>query len=254
MKEEEKLYQLRQLLRGLDKCIVTFSGGVDSSFLLKIACEELRKNVIAVIVESVTMFSNELKFAENFAASLGAKTIIKKINLLDAPEIKTNQKLRCYNCKFEIFKLARQTADEHNIKYVLDGTNYDDLLEFRPGLKAAREYNIKSPLKELKFTKIEIRNLLKKMNVNIWDKESNTCLLTRFPEGYEVTLKELKIIEELENFIRGLYKFKKLRLRVNKKNIRIDVDNEDKYIFYNKQLKNIIYKKIINAGYNMEKV
>ncbi len=246
---EEKLYQLRQLLRRLGKIVISYSGGVDSSFLLKIAKEELDNNVTAVIVRSVTMFSEELNFAEKFAAETGVNSIVKDIDLLSDSDIKNNKKYRCYNCKYQIFKIARETADSLAVEYVLDGTNYDDLKEFRPGRKAAKEYNIKSPLMELKFSKSEIRYIMKKMGMSIWDKESNTCLLTRFPENYEVSLQELRTIERLENFIRSLYKFKRLRLRVLEKKIKIEVDEADKNVFYNRKISSIIFKEIEKAGY-----
>ncbi|GAA0728397.1 ATP-dependent sacrificial sulfur transferase LarE [Clostridium malenominatum] len=199
---ESKYEKLIKYLKNLGKVAIAFSGGVDSTFLLKACKEALEDNVIAITVKAPYIPLREIKEVEEMIKDTSIEHYFLEMPLIE--EIRFNPKDRCYICKKEIFKHIKDFAKDRGAKHVLDGTNFDDTKEYRPGLKALEELEIKSPLKELGFTKEEIRKYSKDLNLNTWDKPSYACLLSRIPYGEEISFKELDRVEKSENYLHEL--------------------------------------------------
>jgi uncharacterized protein len=199
MMTESKSEKLNNILKGLDSAIVAFSGGVDSSFLLYRTQKIKKTGIIAVTVRTPYIPAREIKEAIEFTDSYGIKHEILDISF---PEIiRHNPVERCYLCKKALFSQIIDYAKKNHYKHILDGSNSDDSGEFRPGMKALKEMGILSPLLESGMTKKEIRELLHKEGLNIWDKPAMACLLTRIPYNTEIKIEMLKMIEEAENIL-----------------------------------------------------
>jgi uncharacterized protein len=196
---DKKSEKLNTLLKEFDNVVIAFSGGVDSSLLLYRAQKIKKKGVIAVTVRTPYIPSREIEEATEFTKKHGIKHEILNISF---PEIvRHNPVERCYLCKKTLFTKIIKFAAQHKYEHVLDGSNADDTGEFRPGLKALKEMGIRSPLLESGLTKKEIRELLLKEDLNIWDKPAMACLLTRIPYNTEIKPEMLKMIEEAENIL-----------------------------------------------------
>ncbi len=232
MIKHPKYQQLTEYLQSLESVLVAFSGGVDSTFLLMVAREALDDNVLAVTVSTAYMPKWEIQEAIDFAKVLGIKH--KMVNLPVPEKIKNNPKHRCYSCKHIIFKKLLETAENENIKHVIDGSNLDDLNDFRPGMKALEELNIKSPLKQVGLTKEQIRKFSRQLRLPTWDKPAYACLLTRLPYGREVKPDTLRKIEESEKVLHDLG-FKAARVRDHDNLARIEVPRDDIKRLINKQ-------------------
>lgn len=202
---------------------IAFSGGVDSAVLLKSACD-ISKNVHAVTLSTLFHPPREPEAAENFAVGTGACFKLLKLDLPD--EVMDNPKNRCYLCKKSIFTAISDYARQHGLKYVLDGTNADDLNEYRPGLLALRELDIKSPLAELGISKTQVREIARELGLPVADKPSSPCLATRIPYDTRIDPDILAKIDELESFLnlRGLAV---VRARVHGGTVRLEVPGED---------------------------
>jgi len=210
----------------MQKVAIGFSGGVDSSFLLKIASEVLGKNVLAVTAISATYPKKESTEAKKFAQSLGSSYRIIRIDIDKMPIFKKNPVDRCYYCKKELYKQIKKIAQQEHISFVLDASNLDDLNDYRPGRKALEELDIKTPLIDAQFTKQDIRTLSKTMNLPTWDKPSLACLASRFPYDTMITKERLKMIEDAENILWGLG-VHQVRVRYHETISRIEVEPKD---------------------------
>ena len=220
---DEKLGALRERFRAMDTVIVAFSAGVDSTFLAKVAAEELGARALAVTATSPSFPARELEEARALAAALGLRHRVISSNEMANPDYANNPENRCYHCKTELFGLLRRIAAEEGFAHIVDGTNADDLKDHRPGRKAAQEKEIESPLQELGFTKEDIRAASRRLGLSTADKPAFSCLASRFPYGERITVDGLRRVERAENGLKDLG-FSNLRVRAHGDTARLELD------------------------------
>lgn len=210
MKTTDRLPRLRAVLREMDHVLVTFSGGVDSALVLRVAHEELGPRAVALTAVSPTLPPEEGALAADLARAWGVEHLVVESHELEREGYARNEGDRCYFCKSELFDLARARADARGIRWVVDGTLLDDLGEHRPGLAAASEREVRHPLVEAGFTKAEVRATARALGIPVWDKPSFACLGSRFPAGTRVTLDRLVRVARVESALRaeGLRQFR----------------------------------------------
>jgi uncharacterized protein len=223
---KEKLLKLRELLAGCGGAVIAYSGGVDSTFLARVAQEVLGERVLAVTACSETYPAHEQKAALETAQQLGLPHQTIYTDELANEQFAANPPERCYFCKKEMFSKLLDIARQHELACVLDGANYDDQLDFRPGMQAARELGIRSPLKEAGLTKEDIRKLSREMGLPTWDKPSYACLSSRLPYGERITREKLTMIGEAEDYLRSMG-INVLRVRHHGNMARIEVNCND---------------------------
>ncbi|MGC9002216.1 MAG: ATP-dependent sacrificial sulfur transferase LarE [Dictyoglomus sp.] len=246
---KEKLEELKNFLRDCKKVVVAYSGGVDSTFLLKVAKDTLGDNVLAVTLISPIFPEREIKEAKRIAEELGVRHIIlKNDELLKHEEFIKNPPERCYICKKYNFQKIIEVAKENNIDCVLDGSNVDDLKDYRPGKMALKELGILSPLLELGFSKEEIRRLSREFNLPTSEKPSLACLATRIPYGERIEIERLKRIEEGEDYLTKLG-FNQVRVRDYKNMARIEIEEENFSLILKKDIREKIIRKLKEMGY-----
>lgn len=246
MINDEKYMELINYLKKMNKVVLAFSGGVDSTFLLKAAKEALGKNIKAVTISAPYIPKWEIKEAEELVKSLGVDHEIIEVPIID--EIKNNPEDRCYLCKKSLFSMIQCIAKKEGYNYVIDGTNFDDIGDYRPGLKALRELKIKSPLLECRLTKEEIRSLSRKLGLSTWDKPPYACLLTRIPYGHELKLEDFEKIEEAEKYMMSIG-FRAVRVRCHGDLARIEVNREDRRGLFDEKILDEISKKLKEIGF-----
>ena len=243
----QKYKQLKKEIKKLDSAIVAFSGGIDSTLVLKVAYDILGDKIVAVTADSPSLPRRELEETRKIARQIGANHLIINTEETQNLNYLKNPSNRCYYCKSELYAKLKTVSVQLCIKNILNGTNFDDIGDYRPGLKAADENNVISPLKDAKLNKNEVRKLAKHLGLEIWDKPSSPCLSSRLPYGHEITMKKLAMIEEAENFIKD-FGIKELRVRHFGKIARIEVKEEDKSII-NKNL-DLIDKTFNKIGFS----
>lgn len=224
---DEKLERLQRYLSSLDRCLVAFSGGVDSTLLLKVARDMLGENAFAATVRGVFYPRSEQEDAQRLSDQLGVKLIVVEADPLADPKVRRNPSDRCYHCKKAIFRKLKELAGKLGVPHILDGSNLDDQNDYRPGAKAVKELGVKSPLQELGFTKQEIRELSKRFGLPTWNKPSLACLASRIPYGVELTEERLAMVEQAEEYIRSLG-IAQVRVRHHEDVGRIEVADEDR--------------------------
>ncbi len=203
----EKYERLKKDIEKAGRVVVAFSGGVDSTFLLKVCKDTLgTQNVIAVTATSPIRFQEDFENTRNLAKEMGIKLIELKVNELENELFKRNDELRCYYCKFGLLSKIKEVAKSNNIDRILDGTNYDDVrTDYRPGIRALKELEILSPLRDNEFTKEEIRKLSKEFKLKTWDRPPlGCCLATRFRYGIRINEERLEKLRKMENYLRSL--------------------------------------------------
>lgn len=246
---ETKLKKLERILKKMQKILIAFSGGVDSTFLLKVAHSVLGKNVYAVTATSPSFASRELKQAKAFARLLGVNFQIIITDELKTDKYTSNPPDRCYYCKKELFFKLLEIAQFHNIPWVADGSNKDDAHDHRPGMLAIKELGIRQPLFEAGLYKDEIRLLSKKLKLPTWDKPACACLASRLPYGESITVEKLQQIERAENFLKDLG-FSQVRVRHCQNTARIEVLPEEMRNFFKQNLHLKVTKKLKKLGYH----
>lgn len=227
---EEKLSLLRDDLAKMEKVLIAFSGGVDSTFLLYVAHEVLGKNALPVTIKSSLFPDREFRWTEDFCRKLGLGQQVIISKELNNPEFNKNSPDRCYICKKSIFGEIFNLARDLGIKHVADGTNFDDIDDYRPGMRALKEMGIYSPLLKAGLTKENIRFLSKEANLPTWNWPSFACLSSRIPYGEKITREKLQMIEKAEQYLMDLG-FKQVRVRHHGDIARIEVIPEERAKF-----------------------
>lgn len=217
-----RIGDLRALLKGYESTVVCFSGGVDSALVLAVAHEQLGSRCLGLTTTSDSLLSDERSAAEEFASRIGARHLLVRSNELADPRYAENSVNRCYFCKSELYSIAARVAAEHSLSTISNGTNQDDLGDFRPGLDAAKESNVRSPFLELAMSKQDVRDTALAMGLELWDKPAAACLSSRIPYGTSVTHERLQMIGAAESALRKLG-FRQLRVRFHDSLARIEV-------------------------------
>ncbi len=226
MRNVFKWDHLRSQLLDMGAAVLAYSGGVDSSVLLRVAADTIGKKLIAVIAVSETYPPSEAENARTFAALLGVPYRILETRELHKEVFVRNTTERCYHCKQELFESIRRLADAEGIPHIIDGSNWDDRRDYRPGRRAAADYSVRSPLAESGITKQEIREFARSLGLPMWDKPSLACLSSRIPYGTRITQQLLTTIQSAEDIVRGLG-IRQVRVRHQGDTARIEIMPED---------------------------
>jgi uncharacterized protein len=222
----EKYRQLQRTIEELGSVLVAYSAGVDSTLVLRVAHDVLDQRVIAATGLSDTYPDEEMAEARALAAELGVEHVMVRTEELTDPRYAMNSHQRCFFCKNELYGKLHELATQRGITHIIDGTNADDLGDHRPGLRAARQLGVRSPLQEVGMTKDEIREISNELGLRTWDKPAFACLSSRFPYGTPITLEKLKQVADAERGIRQLG-FRGFRVRHHDTVARLEVDPAD---------------------------
>lgn len=223
---ETKLAQLKSIIGELGPVLVAYSGGVDSTLLASVVHEILGERALAVTASSLIRPASEITQAESLAKEMGIPHIIIETNELEDPSFVANDSQRCYYCKRGLFRTLRRIANEQRLAFIVDGTNYDDLGDFRPGMVAAGEFGVRRPLLEAGLTKADIRAFSRSRGLPNWDMPASSCLATRLPHGTPISIELLALIAKAEEALAklGLSQF---RVRHHGSIARIEASPED---------------------------
>lgn len=244
----DKLKKLEEIIRGYGSLGVAFSGGVDSTFLLHFAHKILGEKVIAITAKAVAFSNEEMQEAEDFCKTHGIRHVKVDLAWEELAGFVENPPNRCYICKKAIFGKLSQIAADYGVTTIADGTNADDILDYRPGMKALEELGIQSPLKDAGLTKSEIRIELKEQGLSVWNKPAYACLATRVPYGEEITPEKLKSIGGVEEELHQLG-FLQVRVRHHGNVARIEVLPEERQRFFDLELMNRVNRIVLNHGF-----
>lgn len=249
MQTEEKLALLKQKIESIGSLMVAFSGGVDSSFLLAVARESIGDRVQAVTAVAPTYPERELSECQRLASQIQVQHTLIDFDQLNIPGFIEKHEERCYLCKRRLFEKIFDIAREKGIAEVADGSNIDDLNDFRPGMKAIKELGIKSPLLEAGLRKEEIRLLSRQMGLDTWDKTAAACLASRFGPGEKITVEKLKMVERAENFLQDLG-FKQVRVRMHRELARIEVGGSERTVLAAEEVMDKIAAHLKHLGFH----
>jgi pyridinium-3,5-biscarboxylic acid mononucleotide sulfurtransferase len=245
---QQKYEKLKFLFREMDSVAVAYSGGVDSALVLAVAHSVLEGDTLAVTGNSASLAQRERIAATEFSAALGVEHCVIDTEEVASPDYAANPVNRCYYCKSELYFRLRAVADERGLKYIVNGTNVDDLGDHRPGLESAREAEVRSPLCEAGFTKQDVRDLARQLGLPVWDKPAMPCLSSRIPYEQAVTPEKLKMIEQAEDFLIALG-FTQLRVRHYGESARIELLQEDLPRFYRENCFEPVRRRLLEIGF-----
>lgn len=220
-----KLQQLRALFAEMDRALVAYSGGIDSTLVAKIAYDVLGDRALAVTAASPSLMPADLEAARIQAATIGIEHEVVETHEMENPNYTANPINRCYFCKSELHDTLKPLARSRGYQYVVDGVNADDLRDYRPGIQAAKERGSRSPLAEVGVSKLEVRQIARLLELPWWDKPAQPCLSSRFPYGEEITVAKLRRVGRAEQFLRNLG-LKQLRVRSEGDTARIELPAE----------------------------
>jgi len=221
-----KLQRLRALFADLDRALVAYSGGIDSTLVAKVAQDVLGDRALAVTANSPSLLPEDLEDATIQAATIGIRHDVVTTHELDNPNYAANPVNRCYFCKSELHDTLKPLALERGYPYVIDGVNADDLQDYRPGIQAAKERGARSPLAEVGITKLEVRQISRALGLPWWDKPAQPCLSSRFPYGEAITAEKLQRVGRAERYLRQLG-HRTLRVRSADNTARIELPAEE---------------------------
>lgn len=222
---EQKLQQLQELFAQMEQALIAYSGGVDSTLVAKVAYDILGDRAVAITAISPSLLPEELEDAQIQAAQIGIAHKIVQTHEMDNPNYTANPVNRCYFCKSELHDTLKPLALQMGYPYVVDGVNADDLRDYRPGIQAAKERGVRSPLAEVGITKAEVRQISQRLDLSWWDKPAQPCLSSRFPYGEEITVAKLQRVGRSEIYLRKLG-LKNLRVRSEGDTARIELPPE----------------------------
>ena len=222
----EKLDRLRHIVADMQSVLVAFSGGIDSTLILKVAHDALGPQAIGITAVSATYPAAELESAIRTAREIGATHEIVSTDQLAIPAFVENDASRCFHCKTDLYRLMEGLRATRPMEWILDGTNLDDLGDDRPGIKAAREWQVRSPLVEAQFTKADVRAAAQSLGLSAWDKPAAACLSSRIPRGVPITVEKLRRVEQAEAILLA-EGFRQVRVRDHGDIARIEVAPEE---------------------------
>lgn len=228
-----KLAQLQAIFREMDRALIAYSGGIDSTLVAKVAVDVLGDRAIAVTANSPSLMPEDFEDARSQAAEIGIAHLVVATHEMDNEQYTSNPVNRCYFCKSELHDTLKPMAVEMGFPYVVDGVNADDLLDYRPGIAAAKERGVRSPLAEVGISKLEVRELAKQLGMPWWDKPSQPCLSSRFPYGELITTEKLHRVGRAERYLRDLG-YQNLRVRSDGETARIELMPEEIQDFVSK--------------------
>lgn len=237
-----KLDELKHWFADKNKVMIALSGGVDSALVAYAAYQRLGDSAIAVTADYKTLSQEELQTAKQVCSEIGIKQILLDYDELENEEFTKNDSTRCFHCRLELGDHLLKLAKEQGVNVIVDGTNLDDLGDYRPGIEALRQNGIRSPLVETNFSKSQIRELAKSVGLSVHDKPSNSCLASRIPWGQRVTAEKLTRIEFGETVVKQLTKIKQVRVRDLNGSAKIEVEKNDISEFNNGVLDKITEK------------
>jgi len=245
---QDKLHRMHALLRNMNSVVVAFSGGIDSTLVLKVAHDALGAQAIGVTAVSPTFPDIELEASRRVAAEIGARHIMVPTDQLQIQDFVRNDASRCYHCKTDLYQLLERLQHDLQLGAVVDGTNVDDLGDDRPGLVAARERGVRSPMVEAGLTKTEVRTLAKEFGLSNWDKPAAACLSSRIPRGTAITREKLSRVERAEAtlFREG---FRQFRVRDHGDIARLELDDDGLAVLQDSTRRNGITQKLKDVGF-----
>ena len=236
MTADENLRRLEQLLSEMSSVLVCFSGGIDSALVLAVANRQLGDNAVGLTAVSPSLAESEREGAQRLAAQIGARHHFVNTHEIKRDGYAANGPDRCFHCKTELYAVALEKRKEWQLEVIVNGTNVDDLGDYRPGLDAAREAQVRSPLVELSMGKKDVREMARQLGLSIWDKPASACLSSRIPYGTRVTEERLAQIDALESDLRERG-FRQLRVRWHDTIARIEVDTAELSRFLDPELR-----------------
>jgi uncharacterized protein len=244
-----KLERLRSILGAMESIAIGYSGGVDSTLLLRVAVDVLGPRAVAMIGRSETYPTREFEEAVTLARGMGARFIVVRTEETDDLKFSENPPDRCYYCKTELFGKLELLARQEGLRWIADGTITDDLGDFRPGLKAKSQRNVRSPLLEAQLSKAEVREISKFLGLSTWDKPAFACLSSRFPYGTGISRENLTRVDQAESFLRDLgFRFFRVRFH-DASTARIEVGAEEIHRFVDGDLRTMVVTQLKGLGF-----